>query len=146
MNKLALAIIFIASFKIHVSANTGDTTVIIAHSLTNLNSPPSNDDVWVSIPNTSVSYQKILMKLTLGCGTPNCSGWDYTVNASLGKKSGTLDSTIVAIDTLTHDTTWSFSDHVNFIEVGRLITHTAPTWPLEPTAIIIHGLIPTIMM
>ncbi len=122
MNKLALAIIFIASFKIHVSANTGDTTVIIAHSLTNLNSPPSNDDVWVSIPNTSVSYQKILMKLTLGCGTPNCSGWDYTVNASLGKKSGTLDSTIVAIDTLTHDTTWSFSDHVNFIEVGRLIT------------------------
>lgn len=103
-------------------AATGDTTIILSHTLSNLASPPSNDDVWTVFPNTGTTYQKIIMKFTLGCGTPNCSGWDYTVNASLGKKDGTLDSAIVAIDTLTLDTTWSYSDHVNFMEVGRLIT------------------------
>ncbi|MFM2307812.1 MAG: hypothetical protein RLZZ367_2481, partial [Bacteroidota bacterium] len=103
-------------------AATGDTTIIIAHWGTNLNSPPSNDDNWVVFPNTSTSYQKILMRFTLGCGTPACSHWDYTVNTELGKKSGTLDSSIVAIDTVAHDTTWSYTDHVNFTELGRLIT------------------------
>lgn len=101
---------------------TGDTTFITAHTLTNLNSPPSNDDIWAVFPNTPVTYQKIIMKFTLGCGTPNCSGWDYTVNTYLGKKDGTLDSTIVAIDTLTNDTTWNVFERVNFTEVGRLIT------------------------
>lgn len=104
-----------------VSAALGDTTIIAAHTNTNLNSPPSDDDAWVVFPN-SVSYQRIIMKFTLGCGTPNCSGWDYTVNTSFGKKTGTLDSTIVSVDTLAHDTTWSYSDHVEYIEAGRLIT------------------------
>lgn len=62
------------------------------------------------------------MKFTLGCGTPQCSGWDYTVNTSLGKKTGAIDSTITAIDTLTHDTTWAYTDHVDFTEIGKLIT------------------------
>ncbi|MCW5906830.1 MAG: T9SS type A sorting domain-containing protein [Chitinophagales bacterium] len=114
-----VAVIFIL---FTANAATGDTTVIVAHTLSNLASPPSNDDEWVVFPNAPVTYQQIIMKFTLGCGTPNCSGWDYTVNASLGKKSGTLDSTIVAIDTLTNDTTWSYADHVDFIEIGRLIT------------------------
>ncbi len=104
------------------NAAVGDTTVIVAHTLSNLASPPSNDDVWTVFPNTPVTYQRVVMKFTLGCGTPNCSGWDYTVNVSLGKKDGTLDSAIVAIDTTTHDTTWSYSDHVKFLEAGRLIT------------------------
>jgi hypothetical protein len=113
---------FIALCQLSAFAATGDTTIVVAHNLSNLASPPSNDDEWVVFPNTPANYQKVFMKFTLGCGTPNCSGWDYTVNASLGKKDGTLDSSIVAIDTLTLDTTWSFSDHVNFMEVGRLIT------------------------
>lgn len=62
------------------------------------------------------------MKFTLGCGTPNCSGWDYTVNTSLGKKTGFLDSTIASIDTLAHDTVWNKFDQVKYNEVGRLIT------------------------
>lgn len=115
---------FIALFICYTSgfSATGDTTIITAHTLTNLNSPPSNDDIWVVFPNTSVSYQKIIMKFTLGCGTPQCSGWDYTVNTSIGKKNGAVDSSIVAIDTLTQDTTWAYTDHVNFTELGRLIT------------------------
>ncbi len=104
------------------SAATGDTTFIQTHTTTNLASPPSNDDYWAVFPNNIASYQKIVMVFTLGCGTPNCSGWDYTVNASFGKKSGTVDSSIVAIDTLTLDTTWSYADHVDFMEAGRLIT------------------------
>jgi hypothetical protein len=113
---------------------TGDTTIIVAHTNSNLAGPPSNDDIWVSFRNTGVSYQKILMKFTLGCGTPACSHWDYTVNTELGKKSGTMDSAIASIDTIAHDTTWSYSEHVDFMEVGRLITPYANymdwAWPL----------------
>ncbi len=117
-----LPVIISIIFSVPVFSATGDTTTIVAHSLSNLNSPPSDDDVWVVFPNTAASYQKIIMKFTLGCGQPNCSGWDYTVNTLLGKKNGRLDSTIVSIDTLTLDTTWSYSDQVEFIEIGRLIT------------------------
>ena len=101
---------------------TGDTTMIVAHTLTNLASPPSNYSSWVNFPSTSVTYQKIIMKFTLGCGTPACSHWDYTVNAEIGKKNGTLDSSIASIDTVLHDTTWNYTDHVEYIELGRLIT------------------------
>jgi len=100
----------------------GDTTVILAHTQTNLNSPPSDDDEWVVFPNDGRRWQRITMKFTLGCGIPNCSGWDYTVNVRFGKKNGTLDSTVASIDTLTNDTTWNYFDHVEFIEAGRLIT------------------------
>lgn len=118
-----LTLLFVCLFTWQISvAATGDTTIVTAHWGTNLNSPPSNDDNWVVFPNTNTTYQKILMRFTLGCGTPACSHWDYTVNAELGKKNGALDSAIVAIDTLTSDTTWSYSDHVNFTELGRLIT------------------------
>ena len=102
-------------------ANVGDTTVITSHINTNLNSPPSNDDLWVTFPNMK-TWSKIIMKFTLGCGTPNCSGWDYTVNTSLGKKTGLLDSTIASIDTVAHDTVWNKFDQVKFYEAGRLIT------------------------
>lgn len=122
MTKHFLCCIGLFLFASTTFAATGDTTIIVAHSSTNLASPPSNDDIWVTFPNTGTTYQKIIMRFTLGCGTPACSHWDYTVNASLGKKSGSLDSSIVAIDTVAHDTTWSVSEHVNFIEVGRLIT------------------------
>ncbi len=107
---------------VQASAASGDTTIIIAHTLSNLASPPSDDDAWVVFPNNGTTCQRIIMKFTLGCGIPNCSGWDYTVNASLGKKDGTIDSSVVSIDTLTQDTTWNYFDHVEFIEVGRLIT------------------------
>lgn len=103
-------------------AANGDTTVLLVHTNTNLNSPPSNDDVWAVFPNNGTTYQQVIMKFTLGCGTPNCSGWDYTVTTQLGKKNGAVDSSIVSIDTTTLDTTWSYSDHVEFIEAGKLIT------------------------
>ena len=116
-----LACISVFLFTVSQAA-PGDTTVVVAHSLSNLASPPSNDDVWVVFPNNGTTYQRIIMKFTLGCGTPNCSGWDYTVNASLGKKTGLLDSTVAAIDTLTNDTTWNVFEQLEYIEAGRLIT------------------------
>lgn len=116
---LSLAIALVCS--VTCMAATGDTTVIVAHSNTNLNSPPSDDDIWAVFPNSG-SYSQIIMKFTLGCGTPNCSGWDYTVNALLGKKNGMLDSSVVSIDTLTNDTLWNYNDQVEYIETGRLIT------------------------
>ncbi|HXH19236.1 MAG TPA: peptide-N-glycosidase F-related protein [Chitinophagales bacterium] len=102
-------------------AAEGDTTIIVAHTQANLSSPPSDDDAWVVFPGNK-TYQRIILKFTLGCGIPHCSGWDYTVNTLIGKKTGMQDSTISGIDTLTHDTTWNYSDQVEFIEIGRLIT------------------------
>src|SRR5688500_8854119 len=102
MRKLILPLLLCFFFAVS-QAVTGDTTLITAHTLTNLNSPPSNDDVWTTFPSGG-SWQRIIMKFTLGCGTPNCSGWDYTVNAALGKKTGLMDSTVTSIDTLTNDT------------------------------------------
>ncbi len=101
-------------------AAVGDTTVILSHTNTNLKSPPTNDDIWVSLPNNK-TWSKIIMRFTLGCGTPNCSGWDYTVTTSLGKKNG-IDSSVAAIDTLTLDTTWSYFPKLKFTQVGKLIT------------------------
>src|SRR5688572_3421159 len=122
MKKYLLAALTVLSALQFVEGATGDTTIIVAHYNSNLEGPPSNDDVWVVFPNTATTYQKIIMKFTLGCGTPACSHWDYTVKTELGKKSGTIDSSISNIDTLTHDTSWNYSDHVDFMEVGRLIT------------------------
>lgn len=115
--------ILLLSFFVHLSltAAVGDTTLILSHQNTNLNSPPSNDDFWVTLPNNK-NWSKIIMKFTLGCGTPNCSGWDYTVTTSLGKKTGLIDSSIVSIDTLTNDTAWTYSPNQQFWQVGKLIT------------------------
>lgn len=121
MKKLALPVVVSLLF-FAAQAATGDTTVITAHTLTNLNSPPSNDDNWVVFPNNGTTWQRIVMKFTLGCGIPNCSGWDYTVNAALGKKTGLMDSSVATIDTVTLDTTWNYFEQVEYIEVGRLIT------------------------
>jgi len=114
---ITLCLLFIAFQNF---AAVGDTTVILSHTNTNLKSPPSNDDIWVSLPNNK-TWSKIIMRFTLGCGTPNCSGWDYTVTTSLGKKNG-IDSSVLAIDTLTLDTTWSYFPKVKFTQIGKLIT------------------------
>ena len=122
MNFKFIALSIVSLLVVNLNAATGDTTYIQTHVNSNLASPPSSDDFWVVFPNNGTSYQKIIMKFVLGCGTPNCSGWDYTVTTSFGKKDGTVDSTIASIDTLTLDTTWNYSDHVDFYEAGRLIT------------------------
>lgn len=122
MNKFLLCFVSALFFNTVSFAGIGDTTIIVAHSNSNLGGPPSNDDIWVVFPNNAITYQKIIMKFTLGCGTPACSHWDYTVDTELGKKSGAIDSSFVSEDSVTHDTTWAYSEHVDFTEVGRLIT------------------------
>src|SRR5688572_17168073 len=120
MSRLLISLVLCFSVFTAMQAATGDTTIITAHPLSNLNSPPSNDDIWVVFPNNGPTWQRIIMKFTLGCGIPGCSGWDYTVNTSLGKKTGAMDSSIVSIDTLTFDTTWTYFEQIEYIEVGRL--------------------------
>lgn len=122
MNRLLSFVLWFSFCSPMLTAETGDTTIVVAHALSNLASPPSDDDAWVVFPNNGTSFQRIIMKFTLGCGIPDCSVWDYTVNTSLGKKDGTIDSSVVSIDTLTQDTIWIYFDHVEFIEIGRLIT------------------------
>ncbi len=121
MTKHFLSSVAALLFAAGTFANTGDTTVVLAHAGSNL-AWNGNYDIWSFIPDSGKTYQKVFMKFTLGAGLPQCSHWDYTVTAELGKKNGTIDSAIAAIDTIAHDTTWSYSDHVNFTEVGRLIT------------------------
>ena len=121
MKKLLLSISFALCTLSTTFAATGDTTIIVAHAATNLGGY-GNYDSWITFPDSGKTYQKIIMRFTLGAGLPQCSHWDYTVNTLLGKKNGTIDSAITAIDTLTLDTTWAYSEHVDFTEIGRLIT------------------------
>jgi hypothetical protein len=133
MKQLFTSTLLLVAFAQITFAATGDTTIITAHSNTNMGGSPTNYDIWVNFPNSGASYSKILMRFTLGCGSAACSHWDYTVNTELGKKSGAMDSAVVSIDTVAHDTTWSYSEHVDYMEVGRLITPYANymdyTWP-----------------
>lgn len=110
-------------------AATGDTTIIHSHANANLASPPSNDDIWVAFPDNK-TWSKIILKFELGCGTPNCSGWDYTVNTYLGKKTGLTDSAITQIDSVFSysDTTWNYFQDSTIASIDNGVFPPDTTW------------------
>lgn len=107
-------------------AEVGDTITIVAHDQTDMVWNQRYDEEVVFNLNT-VDIAEAKMNFTLGCASSHCSDWDYTVHVYAGLKDGTLDSTINTIDTLSMepfevDTTWNYSDHYNYFQLGRLIT------------------------
>ena len=85
-----------------------------------------NYDEKVLFPKPN-SYEKILMNFTMGCASGGCSHWDYTVSVFLMEPTGTLDSNVVVLDTvslepLEVDTTWNVYEVLEKFELARLIT------------------------
>ena len=72
-----------------------DTIHVITQSKVHMTSPPMSYDGWGVFPADTVSYRKVYLNFTLGCPSPKCSGWDYTVDIYLNQNTHHKDSTLI---------------------------------------------------
>lgn len=109
-----------------VSAADGDTTVVNVHDQTDLTWYRSYKD-WAVFPAASNNWQEITLKYTMGCASGGCSDWDYTTLVNLMLPTGTYDSNVASIDTisltpLVIDTTWNVYEVKERMELCKVIT------------------------
>lgn len=74
-------------------AANGDTTTVKAFDKFHMGRY-GNFDTRVKMPDQSKSYQRIWMKLTLGCTSNGQCEWDYTLKAAVRERTGMKDSTL----------------------------------------------------
>ena len=86
-------ILFFALFGLGlgVSANPGDTLRVRAHDATHMNWY-GNFDHRAGFPTGSQTYQKILLRYTMGCPSSGCSEWDYTTRVFVLRPTGQVDT------------------------------------------------------
>lgn len=125
MKRILILLIF-SSIAVSLFALPGDTLVVKSHNKV--------DQVWYGnydrlahFPTAGKSFQKIVMKYTLGCPASGCSDWDYDVNVWLMKNTGRIDTVIAKIDTISlsplkTDTSFSYNKVYDPFELGRYIT------------------------
>ncbi len=87
--------LFVLLFTISVTAQTPDTIHVITQTKVHMTSPPASYDGWGVFPADTVSYRKVYLNFTLGCPSPRCSGWDYTVDIYLNQNTHHKDSTLM---------------------------------------------------
>jgi len=104
-----------------IHAAPGDTTHVQFHNKIDMNAY-GNYDFKGAFPSTGKSWNKIMMKYTMGCSSTGCSGWDYTTHIQYLQLTGVLDSNIASIDTLLQDTTWNVYPVIEKYELARVIT------------------------
>jgi hypothetical protein len=76
-----------------------DTTQVYAHESTQMNRH-GNYDNKVYFPTEGSEYRKIYMYFTLGCADGGCSDWDYDVLTQIMHNTGTVDSSVSNLDTI----------------------------------------------
>lgn len=81
-------------FVVTVSAQTPDTIYVETQNMVHMTSPPASYNGWGAFPADTVSYRKVYLDFTLGCPSPTCSGWDYTVDIYLNQNTHHKDSTL----------------------------------------------------
>ena len=79
-----------------VYASPGDTTSVRAHNATHMNWY-GNFDKRAGFPGGTTTYQKILLRYTLGCPSSGCSEWDYTTRVFVLRPTGQTDTSGNAI-------------------------------------------------
>lgn len=77
-------------------SNPGDTTRVRAHNATHMNWY-GNFDRKAGFPTGNTTYQKILLRYTMGCPSSGCSEWDYTTKVYILRPTGQIDTNGVAI-------------------------------------------------
>ena len=105
-----LSSLFISS----LSCFAEDTLQVIAHDNTQM-TRHTNYDSKVFFPTEGIQYRKIYMYFTLGCADGGCSDWDYDVLAQIMNNTGSIDSSVSKLDTVSFsplvvDTTWRVFD------------------------------------
>ncbi len=122
---LCASFIFIFTSQ-NILAAPGDTTSIAVHQAVDMTWYGAYDEMG-NFPDGSVSYHKILMEYTLGCASSGCSDWDYTTKIEARIPTGTYDSTVLVLDTISImplevDTTWNVFEVIESFELARVIT------------------------
>ena len=88
-----LLLVILLGLSVSVNAQMADTFNIVTNRDT-MQSPPKGYYGWGVFPADTVSYRKVYLNFTLGCGG-GCSGWDYTVDIYLVQNTHHKDSTLV---------------------------------------------------
>ncbi len=84
-----------------VSVNAQDTIHVMTQNMVHMTSPPMSYNGWGVFPADTTSYRKIYLNFTLGCPSPKCSSWDYTVDIYLNQNTHHKDSTLLHGPTFT---------------------------------------------
>lgn len=121
MKKIYIVTILFLSSIHFIHAVEGDTTKVRFHHKTDL-TWYGNYDQRNAFPAKGKTWNRILLKYTMGCSSSGCSGWDYTTHVQYLKETGKLDSSIAKVDTLTGDTSWNVYAIKEPFELGRVIT------------------------
>jgi len=90
MKHLILLLTFSGLFFM-ASAAPGDTTRVRAHNATHMNWY-GNFDRRAAFPTGQQTYQKILLRYTMGCPSSGCSEWDYTTRVFVMRPTGQVDT------------------------------------------------------
>ncbi len=119
------ALLFLA-LSTFAHAGPGDTTVVMAMNAMDMTWYGTYNDTAV-FPDGSKTYNKILMRYTMGCASTGCSDWDYTTLIHVFEPTGRLDSNVASVDTISTnplviDTTWNVFEVNRRWEMGRVIT------------------------
>lgn len=93
INSLLFAFILSISFQ-RIAAQQADTIYVTTQNSVRMTSPPTGYFGWGVFPADTVSYRKVYLNFTLGCGG-SCSQWDYTVQVFLLQNTHHLDSNLV---------------------------------------------------
>ena len=105
----------------NIYAAPGDTTSVYVHDKTDMVWYGGYNDMGY-FPDGTTQYSKILMTYTMACASGGCSDWDYTTRIEAMIPTGTFDSTVTNVDTITLDTTWNVFEVINPYEMARVIT------------------------
>lgn len=92
---ISLFTLLILGLTICVSAQTPDTINVNTQNAVGMTSPPMSYNGWGVFPADTVSYRKVYLNFTLGCPSPTCSGWDYTVDIYVNQNTHHKDSTLI---------------------------------------------------
>jgi hypothetical protein len=122
----SLLLLSILCLSISSYAGPGDTTTVFVHNAVDMTWNGNYDQEGV-FPDGSTTYRKVVMTYTLGCASGGCSDWDYTTNIWFRRPTGSFDSTVTNLDTISTvplvvDTTWNVYEVVENMELGRVIT------------------------
>ncbi|MBC7381657.1 MAG: T9SS type A sorting domain-containing protein [Bacteroidia bacterium] len=89
-----LTFLFIFSATTFLFASPGDSIIVRSHNRVHMNYYGSFDR-WAVFPPANIKSERIWLKYTLSCPDgQKCSGWDYTNQIFLQKRTGAIDSTL----------------------------------------------------
>lgn len=89
--KHTILFLFLSGLFFGASAGPGDTLRVRAHNATHMNWY-GNFDRKAGFPTGTQTYQKILLRYTMGCPSSGCSEWDYTTRVFVMRPTGQNDS------------------------------------------------------